>query len=252
MLRGCSTLRSLMPRRVFSATGASMHALSGSAGAATRAGMHLQHHAVPSLLLSPARFSTAAEGESSKDTQTSDNKEDGANEETEEHRLQKEISELKEQLEVKSKETADMKARALAALADAENARKRAQKDVADARDFALTKFAKNLLEVTDTLELAVKSIKAEEQNEQIANLLEGVEMTSTILHKAFNDAGISKFESVGEKFDPNIHDGAFQYEDPTNEPGTVGQCMKDGYMINGRVLRPAQVGTIKAPAKSA
>ena len=70
-------------------------------------------------------------------------------------------------------------------------------------------------------------------------------------LQKAFEAQGLIKFGAVGESFDPHKHDAMFEAEDPEKEPGTIAHLVKAGYELNGRVIRPAQVGTVKAPAAS-
>ena len=72
--------------------------------------------------------------------------------------------------------------------------------------------------------------------------------MTDDGLTKAFTKNGLEKFGVAGEKFDPNLHEALFEYPDPAGEPGSIGQVMKKGFMLNQRVLRPAEVGVVKAP----
>lgn len=138
----------------------------------------------------------------------------------------------------------------LRALADGENARTIARRDVENAQQFAVTKFAKSLLEVADNLNLAVASIRAEEiekpENEALKNLMQGVSMTESLLTKAFEQHGLVKYAARGDKFDPNLHDALFEIPDPELEAGTLGQVVKAGYTLKGRVIRPAQVGTVR------
>jgi len=175
----------------------------------------------------------------------------------------------------------DQKDQLLRALADAENARTIAKRDVESARQFAITKFAKSLLEVADTLALASASILPEvcypfppyifcslslasftlvlccldcnryqelnkPGNETMKRLMEGVNMTNSLMEKAFNEHGLAKCGVKGEKFDPNLHEALFEMPDPSQEPGTIGQVLKVGYVLKGRSIRPAQVGTIR------
>jgi molecular chaperone GrpE len=161
---------------------------------------------------------------------------------TEEEKLQAAVEELKSKLQ----EAENNRVRA---YADAENARRIAKNDVKRERDFALKSFAKSLLEVSDNLDLAIQSVDEEkvgEDDHMLKTLLEGVQMTQKGLLKAFGSHGIQKFGQEGDTFDPNFHDALFEYDDPSKPPSTVGQLMKAGFTLNGMVIRPAQVGTIK------
>jgi molecular chaperone GrpE len=160
--------------------------------------------------------------------------------------LRKEVEELKAK-------TNDLNDRLLRALADAENVRRISRVDVQNAREFAISKFAKSLLDVSDNLKRAHESIAIEELHpehsmEAIKTLHEGVVMTDAQLQKVFREFNIVPVGAIGDKFDPNVHDALFEYEDPTKEAGIVGQIMKGGYLLNSRCLRPAQVGVVKAP----
>lgn len=153
-----------------------------------------------------------------------------------------------DELELDSKKIND---HLLRALADAENVRRISRQDVQNARDFAISKFAKSLLDVADNLQRAHTSIKIEELHpdgnlEAIKSLHEGVVMTDQQLQKVFQEFNINPVGQVGDRFDPNMHDALFEYEDDTKEPGTIGQLMKRGYLLNSRIIRPAQVGVIK------
>jgi len=156
---------------------------------------------------------------------------------TREEQLEAEIKQLKDKL--------------LRTLADQENTRRIAQNDVAQAKKYAIKSFAQNLLEVSDNLELALKAIpdgieKDKEDQPVLVNLLEGVRLTEEGLLKAFRDNGLVRFGQAGERFDPNKHDALYEYADPNQEPGVVGQVMKSGFLLNNRVLRPAEVGVVK------
>mmetsp|Transcript_6220 Transcript_6220/g.9009 ORF Transcript_6220/g.9009 Transcript_6220/m.9009 type:complete len:256 (+) Transcript_6220:47-814(+) len=156
-----------------------------------------------------------------------------------EEKLQSEIKDLKDQL--------------LRSLAEQENTRRIARKDIDSARNFAVTSFAKSLLDTSDNLSRALDSVPEEfredhENHKVLANLYEGIKMTDDNLTKAFAKHGLKKYGAVSEKFDPNLHDALFEYPDTTGElePGTLGQVMKKGFMLNDRVIRPAEVGVIK------
>ncbi|CAI5724055.1 hypothetical protein KXD40_001057 [Peronospora effusa] len=160
--------------------------------------------------------------------------------------LQNKVKEL-------SAQNKDMNDRLLRALADAENVRRISRIDVNSAREFAISKFAKALLDVSDNLKRAHESIDVEalepdKQLDAIKVLHEGVVMTENQLQKVFREFKINQVGAVGDKFDPNVHDALFEYEDVSKEAGSIGQLMKDGYLLNERVIRPAQVGVVKAP----
>ncbi|KAF4033083.1 GrpE [Phytophthora infestans] len=160
---------------------------------------------------------------------------------------------LQKQVEELTTQNKDMNDRLLRALADAENVRRISRVDVNNAREFAISKFAKALLDVSDNLKRAHESIdvatlQPEKQLDAIEMLHEGVVMTEQQLQKVFREFKINQVGAVGDKFDPNVHDALFEYEDATKEAGSIGQLMKTGYLLNERVIRPAQVGVVKAP----
>jgi len=140
----------------------------------------------------------------------------------------------------------DYREKMMRALAEAENARTIARRDVTNAREYAVQSFAKSLLDVSDNLGYAVKA--AREESASLEKLLEGVEMTRSQLLKAFGNQGIGEFGEVGDPFDPSKHEALFEYDDANSEPGTVGQVLKSGFNLRSRVLRAAQVGVVKKP----
>jgi molecular chaperone GrpE len=159
-------------------------------------------------------------------------------EESKEAQLEKEIKDLKDSL--------------LRSLAEQENTRRIASRDVASAKQFAITSFAKSLLDTSDNLSRALDAVPEElrhdhEKHPVLANLYEGISMTNEGLDKAFAKNGLKKFGAVGEKFDPNLHEALFEYPDPKGEAGCIGQVMKVGFMLNERVVRPAEVGVVKS-----
>lgn len=157
--------------------------------------------------------------------------------------LQNKIEELQEQVKAKHELS-------LRTMADLENTRKRALIDVDNAKKFAVSSFAKSLMEVADTLGYAAAAVpEAErESNPQLKALFDGVTMTDTILLKAFSDHGLNRINPVGEKFDPNLHSALFEVPDPEGEPGTVHTVTKVGYVLHDRCIRAAEVGVVKAP----
>lgn len=145
----------------------------------------------------------------------------------------------------------DLKDKLLRSLAEQENTRQIASRDIESARQFAIKSFAKSLLDVSDNLSRALEAVpedarKDKEGNPVLATLYEGIELTSQGLNKAFEMNGLEKYGKEGELFDPNKHDALYEYVDPNKNPGTIGQVMKPGFLLNKRVLRPAEVGVVK------
>jgi len=146
-------------------------------------------------------------------------------------------------------ELAEMKNQLLRTLAEQENIRSIARRDVEAARNFSVKSFAKSLLEVADNLDRALEMVDEEEsaKNETLQTFVEGIEMTGSGLVKALKSNGVETFcEQPGEEFDADRHQALMEYADPKATPGTVGVVMKKGYTLNGRVLRAAEVGVIK------
>ncbi|MEQ9260259.1 MAG: nucleotide exchange factor GrpE [Roseovarius sp.] len=129
------------------------------------------------------------------------------------------------------------------ALADAENARKRAQKDRTEAENYGGSKLARDMLPVFDNMKRAVESV-TEEQKEIAGPLIEGVELTMRELLKVFNKHGIHVIDpAVGDKFDPKQHEAMFEAPVPGTTAGEIIQVSAQGFMLHDRILRPAQVG---------
>lgn len=146
-------------------------------------------------------------------------------------------------------ELAEMKNQLLRSLAEQENIRSIARRDVEAARNFSVKSFAKSLLDVADNLDRALDSVDEVEvsKHETMKTFVEGIEMTGSGLLKALKSNGVEAFcEQPGDEFDAEKHQALMEYEDPKATPGTIGVVMKKGYMLNGRVLRAAEVGIIK------
>ncbi len=148
-------------------------------------------------------------------------------------------------------ENIELKDKVLRALAEAENTRRRAEKDKDDTRKFAISNFAKSLLPVLDNFRRALDSVTEEQkqENETLGNLMIGIEATERELLKAFEQNKIEKINPVGQQFDPNFHEVMFEMDAAGQEPGTVMQVIETGYKINERLLRPARVGIAKGEA---
>jgi molecular chaperone GrpE len=154
---------------------------------------------------------------------------------------------------VLAKEASDLKDRLLRTLAEMENLRRRTDKEVADARVYGVTNFARDILAVADNMERAMKALDDEIRDKAEAGvkaLLDGVELTERELIKVMEKHGVRKIEPMGQKFDPNLHQAMFELPDPSVPAGTVVQVMQPGYKIGERVLRPALVGIAKGGAK--
>ena len=122
-------------------------------------------------------------------------------------------------------------------------------KQVEDARLFGIQRFSKDILEVADILEKAMESVPKTEleskKNPSLESLFQGLQMTDTQLQKVFEKNGLKKINPVGKVFDPNFHDALFEV--PGNKPGTVAVVSSFGYVLQGRTIRPAKVGVVKA-----
>lgn len=150
-------------------------------------------------------------------------------------------------------ERAELKDRLLRMLAEAENLKKRTQREVADARKYAVTSFARDMLNVGDNLSRALDAVGATDDNPALKTLVEGVEMTARELDRALSKHGVAKLEPEGERFDANFHQAMFEVPNPEVASGTVVQVLQAGYTIGERVLRPAMVGVAKGgPAATA
>ena len=154
-----------------------------------------------------------------------------------------EILQLKE-------ESGALKDRLLRTAADMDNLRKRAEREKAEATLYAATNFARDLLSVADNMSRALAAMPAdarEQADDATKNLLAGVELTERELLKVFERYNIRKVETVGAKFDPNVHQALFEVPTRDHPPGTVVQEMQSGFAIGDRCLRPAMVGVAKA-----
>jgi molecular chaperone GrpE len=126
-----------------------------------------------------------------------------------------------------------------------DNIRDRGRKDVSDAKKFGVSSFCKNLLEGVDTLEMCLaagQKTLAATPNTDLKNFIEGIVMSQQMFAKILASQQVVKYESMGEKADPNLHFVTAQLPDPEKEEGTIIHVIKEGYMIQERVLRPAQV----------
>jgi molecular chaperone GrpE len=148
-------------------------------------------------------------------------------------------------------ENVELKDRLLRALAETENVRRRAERDLSDMRQYAVAKFAGDMLSVADNMERAIASIPAQvrESDGPVRALIEGVELTEKELLQALEKHGVKKLSPVGQRFDPNFHEALFAVPDPSVPNGTVSKVVEAGYSIGSRSLRPAKVGVTRGDA---
>ena len=137
----------------------------------------------------------------------------------------------------------------LYAKAETQNVRRRLEKDMADARTYAATAFARDVLSVSDNLSRALESVPAElREDDRLKALIAGIEATARELDKVFGLHGISRIAATGLPLDPNQHQAMLEVPSADAEPGTVLQELAPGYMIKDRLLRPAMVSVAKKP----
>ena len=146
-------------------------------------------------------------------------------------------------------EKSDLTDRLLRLAADMDNLRRRTERDVSDARKYAVTNFAADMLVVGDNLRRALDAVPAERRangDDAFKALLEGVEMTAREMERLFEKHGITRITAKGERFDPHRHQAMFEVPDPGVPAGTVVEVVQEGYAIGDRVLRAALVGVSK------
>ena len=171
--------------------------------------------------------------------------------EGEDRRSQKEAA--LEVLDGLQQENGELKDRALRLTAEMENLRKRTAREVKDAKTYATSNFARDMLSVADNLARALEAVpaeKREEGSEAFKALIEGVEMTRRELHNALGRNGVEPIEADGARFDPNVHQAMYEVPNPEVPSGMVAQVVAPGYTIGERVLRPAMVGVTKGGPK--
>ena len=137
----------------------------------------------------------------------------------------------------------------LYAKAEVQNVRRRLEKDIQDARTYAATGFARDILSVADNLARALDHVPPEmREDEKLKGFLAGIEATQRELDKVFGLHGITRVASKGLPLDPNQHQAMLEIPTDEAEPGTIVQEMQAGYMIKDRLLRPAMVAVAKKP----
>ncbi|KAL1922513.1 uncharacterized protein VTP21DRAFT_10052 [Calcarisporiella thermophila] len=191
------------------------------------------------------------------------NNEDGKNENsqsqlaTDQTKTENKANEIDERITLLEAQVAEWKDKYIRSLAEMENVRQRTRKEMEQVSEYAIQKFAKDLLETVDILGLALRSVPEQARtdnspaNANLRDLYTGLSMTETELIKTLRRHGVEPYGKEGEIFDPNVHQALYQSPVPDKEVGTVFRVEKPGYMLKGRILRPAQVGVV-AEATSA
>ena len=157
--------------------------------------------------------------------------------------------------EALAKEAAELRDKMLRTLAEMENLRQRTRREVADSKIYGITGFARDVLDIADSLQRTIDAVPVETRESAdplLKALIEGVELTERSLLSALEKNGVKKFDPQGEKFNPNFQQAMYEVPDPSVPAGTVVQVVQAGYTIGERVLRPALVGVSKGGAKAA
>ncbi len=152
---------------------------------------------------------------------------------------------IEEQLADAIEETASLKDQMVRDQAETQNIRKRMQTEVEKARKFALEKFAEDLLQVMDNLERAIENAG---EDEAVKGIVEGVELTRKSFVDIMAKYNVEQVDPHGEPFDPQLHEAMTMVPNPDMEPNSVMDVFQKGYVLNGRLIRPARVVVSKAP----
>lgn len=159
------------------------------------------------------------------------------------------IAELEARLAAAEAETAGAKDQALRAMAEAENTRRRIQRDAEEREKYALSGFARELTSVVDNLRRALETLPAEARtgDARLDQFAQGVELTEREFMAILDRNGIKRVNPLGQGFDHNLHQAIAQAESAEHAPGMVMQVVQAGYTLHGRILRPALVVVAKA-----
>jgi molecular chaperone GrpE len=148
-------------------------------------------------------------------------------------------------------EIASLRERLMRALAETENTRRQGERREQDAQQYAITNFARDLLQVVDNLRRAVDTGAADAEAGNTDGLMEGVAATDRILTQVLNRFGVRELNALNEPFDPRKHEAVMETDETGQPPGSVVQVLENGYMLNDRLLRPARVVVAKSPQRS-
>src|SRR3984893_1234857 len=157
-------------------------------------------------------------------------------------------------VEALAKEAADLRDKMLRTLAEMENLRQRTRREVADSKIYGITGFARDVLDIADSLQRTIDAVPAETRESAdplLKALIEGVELTERSLLSALEKNGVKKFDPQGEKFNPNFQQAMYEVPDASVPAATVVEVVQAGYTIGERVLRPALVAVSKGGAKT-
>jgi molecular chaperone GrpE len=141
-------------------------------------------------------------------------------------------------------ENTELRDRLLRAIAEMENFRRRAEREKAEGMKYAVSEFARDVVSIGDNLRRAIEAVQKEaiEQDPALKTLIEGVEVTERELIKVFERHGVTRFDPIGEKFDPHNHEAMIKVDVPNVPAETIVQVLQAGYKIGDRILRPAAV----------
>ncbi|MCJ1315571.1 Mitochondrial matrix cochaperone [Xylographa vitiligo] len=159
---------------------------------------------------------------------------------------------LKKEVDAKNKEIIDLKDKYLRSVAEFRNLQDRTKRDITAARDFAITRFAKDLVDSVDNLDRALETVPPEKLtdagDQDLKSLYDGLKMTERILMQTLSKHGLERFDpgANGDRFDPNVHEATFMTKVEGKEDGTVFLTQQKGFSLNGRVIRAAKVGVVK------
>ncbi|MEO0543038.1 MAG: nucleotide exchange factor GrpE [Pseudomonadota bacterium] len=159
------------------------------------------------------------------------------------------------EMEKMQAEIQELKDQNLRLVAEMENLRRRTQREVGDAKQYAVANFARDMLSVSDNLGRAIEAVpqeKRESGSDDFKALLEGVELTAKSMLSTMERHGVKQLNPENEKFDPNFHQAMFEAQDPSVPNNTVINVVQPGFSIGERVLRPAMVGVAKGGPKAA
>ena len=167
---------------------------------------------------------------------------------SEELSLEQQVASLTKQLDTALKDAENHKDTALRAKAEADNIRRRAEREVSNASKFALERFAKEILAVVDSLEKALET-KADDETQKAMH--EGISLTHKLFLDTLKKFNIEQVSPMGESFDPALHEAMVMQESEEHEPNSVMMVVQTGYQLNGRLIRPARVIVAKGKAAS-
>ena len=150
-----------------------------------------------------------------------------------------------------SSEIASLRERLMRALAETENTRRQGERRVQDAQQYAITNFARDLLQVVDNLRRAIEAGATDAEARTEDGLMEGVAATDRILTQILNRFGVEEVKALNEPFDPMKHEAVMETDETEQPPGSVVQVLENGYTIHDRLLRPARVVVARAQQPS-